>query len=545
MSEIGYSLGNFLDDTESNFRSFGVVPNPYYAYIEDRLRSIPGGVSIVGDLQARLKTLWSQTGAGDIVNHIMSSPGDGTRNYGTDENPMRVGLGLPIDYDVWYLFYAGNILLNSKPDEHENDEWITKCIDERMEDYIKEIDSSKTLKPLKQPHKDEAEANVFMLSGGGSASVNGFAGLSPMDAIDNSVTGGWRYTIKEARFETLVKPSGGGVFTAVAQPNPFKINDEPYWKPKEGIYNSTSNPPSPPYGPKEPDSGNYCGYIAFPVGQMGVMWRMSLATESALNDGNAGVYPADYEATVIQGNELLPPFNLNQTKVAGEELFKKGYLVTDHSKVELTAEKFRNIDNPPLHSWMRYWIRTDNTTIVPGELVVLLCRPYPLHCWWFQESAPLMYAGNWIETEFYTSGVVKCVLEKWTDPDSDAPSIGKTDTSGYYDAEEWDFDSGANLYVVWVKNEEIIVSSSDFKEYEVDTRVGLLKCVRDGNAETHTSAVGSVDAISGTGDKFDWESLKWFRNEKKNSRDKDMFTMEWVAVPVDFFGTAGNTLGGA
>lgn len=523
-----YSLTSIFEETRSNFLEWGQVENLYYKSLLRSARSIPGGANIIGDLIERIRTIRESVGLD--VDHILAV---GFQNVddGTGKN-LQVGLGAPIDYDIWYLFYAGNIILNSKPTEYSDEEWIEEVVSNRMYNFITEIDSSRILRPLKQPK--QAEAKTFSISSGGTA--QGFSGMVPSESISSDVTTDWQYAIKEARFEVMVKPTGGSVFTAVNDPKMWNIIDEPHWPSKSGSGDSSVSPPSPMYGVKTPDDDAYVGYIAFPVGPVGVMWRISLASESSLSgNGVRNVYPADYESAVVEGKQLLPPFDLQRDKAPGEPLVSKGYLVEDDSVVELTAEPFDTIDNPAMHGWMRYWIRKDNQVFWPGELVVLLCRPWPLHCWWFQESAPLIYSGNWIETEFYTSGVVKCVLEMWTDPDEDPPSIGKTDESGYYDSTEWDFTAGAKLYVVWVKNEEIIVSSSDFLEYEVGERVGLLKCVRDGNETTHTSSVGAVTAISGTSDKFSWESLKWFRIEKKDSRDKDMFTLEWVIVPVAFF----------
>ena len=503
--------------------------SPFYRYIRHVKTELPPGVDIVAMLRARLRALWEQAGVKQMADFVLVRPGDRRIRFGDSDSARSVDN--PIAYDAWYLFYAGNVILNSKPDAYSNEEWIEEVLEKRLESYIETVGSDKLLKPLRQPKP--AEAKTFP---SGGAIANGFTGMAPSETIGSDVRTDWQYAIKEARFEVMVKPVGGTGFYPVTSPKPWSIVDEPHWPPKSGPHDASVHPPEPVYGLKEPDDDPYVGYIAFPVGPMGVMWRVSLVAESSLSgNGARNVHPADYESAVIEGGQLLPPFDLRRSNAPGENLMSKGYLIDDKSVVEYPAEPFETVDNPDLHGWLRYWIRGDNQAFWPGEFVGLLCRPWPLHCWWFQESAPLIYAGNWIETEFYTSGVVKCVLEMWTEPDSDPPSIGKTDESGYYKAEDWDFRAGAKLYVVWVKNEEIIVSSSDFLEYDVGDRVGLLKCVRDGSETAHTCAVGAVDAISGTSDKFSWESLKWFRFEKKNSRDEEMFTKEWVIVPVDFF----------
>ena len=506
--------------------------SPYYDYIEAVKTSFPQNAEVAGVLRERLRALWTQAGVKMMADYVFTQPGGrrvrfGDRTYTKRENP------LPIAYDIWYLFEAGNMLDKGKPDDYEEDEWREKVLDDYLETYMHEVDDSDTLKPLKQPTKEDLRATSGPL----------------FTTIVKPDMDGVPFVIKEARFETMVKADGGTPYPVLGV---FKINDEPYWPPKEGLYDATDVPPDPLYGLKEPDSEPYCGYIAFPVGPTGVMWRISIATESSLGSGSLSgtdigmVHPADEDAKVQLGQELLPPFDINRDENAGTLLFEKGYLVSDNSTVELVPEKFDDVDNPELHSWLRYWIKADNTMIIPGEFVGLICRSWPLHAWWYQESSPFLYAGTWLETEFYTSGVVKCVLEPWTDPDTDPPTRGENDTLAYYDPDEdnFDFSVGSNLYVVWVKNEEIIVSSSDFKEYEVDTRVGLLKCVRDGDATSHVNTGGSYDALAGTGDTFSWESLKWFVLKGKSTPDKDIFTMEWVVVPVDFFETAGNSVGG-
>jgi len=277
MSEIDYSMGNFLDGIESDFQSLGVVRGPYYAYIEEIARKVPGGANIIGDLDARLKTLWSQTGAGEIVNNIMTAPGNKTLNYADDNNPMKVGLGMPVDYDIWYLFWAGNILRRGHSD-FTPDEWITRSL-EKLEDYIKEIDSTETLKALKQPEEDEGKDATFAYLSG-SVGTRGFSGMVAGSGLSDN-RANWKYTIKEARFETILK------------------NDSAFYPDISGPHDSKVNPPIVASGPKEPPGDDYAGYIAFPVGPLGVMWKIVLTTESSLaSDVGGNVHPADAETEV-------------------------------------------------------------------------------------------------------------------------------------------------------------------------------------------------------------------------------------------------------
>jgi len=98
-----------------------------------------------------------------------------------------------------------------------------------------------------------------------------------------------------------------------------------------------------------------------------------------------------------------------------------------------------------------------------------------------------------VETEFYTSGVVQ---EVQVIDDDFTPNDGEV----------------GNRYKIWVKNEEIICKSSDFLEYEVDERVGLLKTYREG---------------SGDGG-FNWQNLELLDTGAT-------LTEEWQIVPADFY----------
>ena len=424
--------------------------NPYLAYIK-RIRTRQSlGVDIVGATAAKMQALLDIAGFSQLADRLVFAPGDRVLSYGTDDFPMRVGLGVSIAYDVWYLYPAGNVLIFGGKTREETME--------KMEGYFDSIDNAK---PLKPPETDLAPGPYTLSGGGGGSSV----GPDTLGAV--------AYAIKEARYEVFL--TGGSV-----------------------IYGSD--------GPKE-SQNNYVGYIAFPVGPMGVMWGISLTTESSLTRGNSGsVSPVGSQNATVQGGQLLPPFDVGSAEVAGQKLMSKGYLVEDDTCVEILAPEFGGIDNPALHQWLRYWIKPGNVEIVPGEFVGLLCRPWPLHCWWFQETSPILYAGHWIETEFYTSGIVKevQVIDEDFEPQED--EVG-------------------NRYKVWVKNEELILKSTDFFEYEVDERVGVLKTYREGSDE----AGGSVGGAGGGGnDSFNWQSL-----ELQNTGEA--LNTEWVIVPAGFY----------
>lgn len=309
-------------------------------------------------------------------------------------------------------------------------------------------------------------------------------------------------------------------FEAVDDAKPLKILENEYVI-KEAqfeVYLDGNGAANDSVGPPSGDKNSLAGYLDVPIGPLGVMWRISLATESALTEGTgSNVYAVSANNNTLQGGELLPPFDLQVKETCGEMMMNKGYLLDDDSTCELILD---GSNSPPeLHKWLRYWIKKDSTTIIPGEFAGILCRPWPLHCWWHQETAPIVYAGNWIETEFYTSGKVTQVWEE-------------NDYTKDYDEEV------GNRYKVTVKNEEIVVKSTDFLEYEVDDKVGLLKSYRDGDGGP--SYGGSViSAGSGGG------TMNFTHEELELQDTSDELNREWVVIPVDFFGATGNSVGGA
>lgn len=435
---------DYLPEDATELREFFNAKNPLYDYLLALKTEMPHGADIVGALGERMKALWKQAGGPEggldfFADRFVFSPGDQTRNFGDENNPAKVGLGAVIAYDVWYLAGAGNVLTFGGKSQADTMSMLTA--------FFESVDDAK---PLKIP--------------GGHSSP----GLAPGVSV-GPVTDQGAYVIKEARFETFLNGNGAA-------------------------YDSAG-----PAGGKN----DLVGYIAIPIGPLGVMWRISLATESSLTSGlSSNVYPSSGDNKTIPGGELLPPFDLTLRETCGEMIMDKGYLLDD----DTTCEMFSDDTAYPPHKWLRYWIKSDSNTIVPGEFAGVLCRPWPLHCWWHQETAPFVYAGNWIETEFYTSGIVKEV----SSPD------GET----------------GNRYKVWVKNEEITVKSSDFLEYEVGDRVGLLKTYRDGDGGSSYGGSMTPAGPGGGTTNFSWEEL-----ELQDTGSS--LNTEWVIIPVDFFGVTG------
>jgi len=95
---------------------------------------------------------------------------------------------------------------------------------------------------------------------------------------------------------------------------------------------------------------------------------------------------------------------------------------------------------------------TKNKFPIPGEFLALGVKMMPDKPWGEQKSSPFLYAGNWMDTVYYTSVVVTKV-------------IAPTDATFY------------PTYEVTWRKKTLTVKSSDFAEYKVNDRVTILKDV--------------------------------------------------------------------
>jgi len=250
------------------------------------------------------------------------------------------------------------------------------------------------------------------------------------------------------------------------------------------------------------DKDLYCGGLMFPVGQLGVMEVVSLFQETELEA--EGFSLTDEEIpTIISQPAMFPPM-----EYAGEDrsfgrylVYKKGYLVpdADWDRVELMApcgispQDYTQDVTPK--SWTKVWIKKTDTFPVPGEFIGILVKPMsvPPHVWWFQESTPLLYAGNWAETQNLTSGVITLV------------TLEADRTDGGIGDEYW----------VRVNGIEFIAYASDFKRYAVNERVGVLK------RWTVTSKASRS---------FTWKDQRDGTHPVKNE-----VSLEFVIIPVTFY----------
>jgi hypothetical protein len=107
--------------------------------------------------------------------------------------------------------------------------------------------------------------------------------------------------------------------------------------------------------------------------------------------------------------------------------------------------------------WSRVNINTEDTFPIPGEFVGLGTRMMPGEFSDQQQSSPYLYAGNWIDYIYYTSGEVEEVYM-----DGDTPM----------------------LTVKW-RSRTLRLKQTDYAKYEVGDRVTILKRV-DTNKVTQT-----------------------------------------------------------
>ena len=230
------------------------------------------------------------------------------------------------------------------------------------------------------------------------------------------------------------------------------------------------------YGDATKNIQNYPSYLAFPIGQLGIMEILSIVRSSVDYTLNS------LEAPITTWDKLLSPPHTELGYCPGDHIVTKGSLLG--TEVIYPAIEFEGKESSLPHKWLRFWLADSDTKPYPGEFVGLLARPFPNHAWWFQETSPFLYSGNWYETEYYTSGIVLVVTEP----------TGEEVT---------------NTYTVQVKDEQVDITSTDLKEYEVDDRVTVLK------------KTGVTTAS------FNWEGLGFMADVITN--------IDWYIIPITFY----------
>jgi len=307
----------------------------------------------------------------------------------------------------------------------DSDEDSKTYVDERLENYFSKLSGLKCLRSLRK-RTDLYEGYDW------SSAEQYFLNTAP-------------YSVKELRFETALK-------------------NKSYKYPSD----------------KEPKDTSV--FLAIPVGQLGVMEVLSLLRETEMEEDSFAV-PSD-EAPVTGGG-MFPPKTVNFNKCLGTHIYERSYLTVAGNTV-YPASEFSGCTPVKPHYWLRVYILSTDTCPVPGEFIGVLAKPTPIpHVWWFQESSPFLYAGNWFETQYWTSGVVKAI----------------------HDLDDVSY----KCYEVLVKGITLYLKPTDFKQYEVGDRVAIVK-------------------TDGT-DTFSWQDLKDREGESSESSPLS----DWFIIPYSFY----------
>lgn len=398
----------------------------YRKFIDTAKARIPSGASFTGDLSEHVRKLYSMVNSDLSSGVITMLPGDYVR-IGSDES-AGVSLAAPIGYDVWYLFQTVSIL----PFETGEDTARTEEILERLDAFLSKLQDIKPLKSVR--NREDLSFHKW------------WSWPDAMNYWENNAP----YVIKEMRYETILKGQG------------FK------------------------YPSKMPDGS--VGFLAFPVGQLGVMEIVSLIGESITESES---FSLDGREFILPDGGMMAPVKIdNRGFCAGEHLSEQGYLL--QGKTEYPADDFAGQDSVTPHGWLRHWLMSEDTFPVPGEFVVLLAKPESYHVSWFQDTFPFMYSGNFWETEYYSSGIVQEVIE----PDDDSDEV-------------------TNIYKVWIRCYEMYMRPTDFYLYKVGDRVAVLK--------------GNLELV----DNMDWTLLGSSKNNDSSSEIKP--DEDWKIAPISFY----------
>jgi hypothetical protein len=381
------------------------------------------------DIDQVINSLKGISGSGDVLAEFirrLSEEGALTMEPG-DYAGKDVVMAAPIGYDLWYLWYADNFLLH----------------------YFKNGETTLIDDPRHYDYSDYLASKMSFLP----------SGLKPLKVLTDLE----QLSVSERRdvFDRVlqVEWANNGIFWINTMA--FEV-----WQTGLGMQYASD-------GPKNFSPNDYAGYITFPVGQLGVMEVISIIRETRLSGyrfcgeeiKQTDTLNDEEKPAFTTPPEIFPPrVGGGESKGYGYHLIDKGYLIPDESKDGLPAairdvelfssdmEKYTEKVQPK--KWMRYWLHKDSA-FVPGEFVGILCKPVvaPPHVWWFQESSPFLYAGNWVETWNLTSGVV---TEVTLEEDRTDGQIG-------------------NQYKIKIQGCEVNIEASDFLLYSVGDRVAVLK----------------------------------------------------------------------
>lgn len=449
------------------------------------------------ELARKLESMKGLAGSGTVLSNAVRKLADfvGTMEPGDIVAGDNISAA-PIGYDLWYLAFHQNMMQKY----YDGTDFKYFKYDTYLSENLGFLSYLPGLKPMKVLTDMAKQLNIVP----GTLSLFHFDVSMPWQYANNGV-----YWINTAFFE-------------------FRPEGLSFEYPSEGSPGFKSNP------------NDYVGYIAFPIGQLGAMEVISLFTETDLTGYPFAAYASSgyyhqkepisgledkYKPTVQSTPEIFPDAkDARGNALSGQHYCYGRHLIdglgyykpqdpaspqneknSDGSSayapvaardVELWAENIKDYgeDIKP-KKWFRYWIHKDSTFPVPGEFVGILVRPEatPPHVWWFQESSPFLYAGNWMETNNLTSGIVKSVTAEGDRTDG---GIG-------------------NLYCVTIQGCDVYISASDFLEYSVGDRVAVLKV--DSTASAATKAFSTLNQVV-------------FKETDKNTSKTN-----YVIIPATFF----------
>lgn len=407
-------------------------------------------------------------------------PGDIVR--GKSKTPMAV----PVAADLWYLWYHMNFLAGYQDHKGEDGYHFDykPYLAANMDFLTKLTKASGSVDGILRPLKILRDLPIPIAEYGDDwwEHVAGpwYDSWKMMDEWGKNGV----YWINLAAFELWPKDKGAQYPSD--GPVPTAVTDEQKAVQESGQSNFKIN--------------DYVGYIAWPIGLLGVIEVISLIQETNLSGYKfvlADVKSNYWSKTVITPDlkeeekvsfqetlAIFPDMKDMQDKPLtgvnycyGRHIVEDVYRIPDNPidtqnklnseggtayapvpkfDTELYASDIKDYgeDIKP-KKWMRYWIHKDSVFPVPGEFIGVLCRPVAAapHVWFFQESSPFLYAGNWMETGNLTSGTITEII----------PEVDRTD-GGI-----------GNQYKIKIQGCEVLVNATDFLSYSVGDRVAILK----------------------------------------------------------------------
>lgn len=422
---------------------------------------------------------------------IIVDPGD---FYTINEGDVSgIALTLPIAFDVWYLWVTKNIL----PEDEDSRKVFEEIV---LTDFLKANGDVSVLRTVRKKDLEPVQ---------GDRTQNSYVPIPDLSFFQtNGIS-----NINEMRFETFLKdrspkyPSKGSK----------KVNED---------------------GRDKVSVGNeYCSYLAIPVGSMGVMEQIAFTCQSYLDlqDKEKKTYDGTYKA--VKGDSFFPPEESESVNCKGLLLVEKAYKQTILD-IEYPAEKMPDYPSILPHQWLRLWLNKELKYPIPGEFCGITVKPLvaPPHVWWFQPSTPLLYSGNWFETDYYTSGTVLVVF-KTSEPGKmtvDAINPDLLQRQSRYDTvftlnQEVELDSLTQVYKVRVKEHDIYLKPTDFHEYKIGDKVAIVKqvCLNKDNFNWNKLEQGKTIPDN---------TVEGLQKYDKYMSDKPFeLNSKWVIAPITFY----------